>query len=96
MDRQNAAQTVGKLEEQKIHLFCVIWMFDTFDKLVQEFGRGIGQACRRIMHMSLKDELPDSVDFQGFMVVKLAVLIHSSKFRYRSRIELPVIDHHTW
>ncbi|KAJ3392399.1 hypothetical protein HDU92_008458 [Lobulomyces angularis] len=90
--RTNVIKILGELNELKIHLFCVMWIFHMFDRAIETYGINIVDFCLETKR-NIEINGPDS-SFQGFMLSKLCNLILHSKFHYT--ITIPSFDYVRW
>ncbi|KAI3655780.1 hypothetical protein MP638_006450 [Amoeboaphelidium occidentale] len=91
-NRLNVLQWIGPADEQKIHLFCMVWIFHMFDKAINTFGRNIMDFCLQVKNEAERNG-PDP-SLQGLLLVKLVNLISHSNFEYK--ITLPTFEFDQW
>jgi hypothetical protein len=90
--RVNVLNIISPIDEAKIHLFCIVWIFHMFDKAVESYGRNIMDFCLQVK----KDVEINGLDssLQGLLLTKLVNLVSHSNFEYK--ITLPTFDYENW
>lgn len=83
---------ISAVDEQKIHLFCVVWIFHMFDKAIDTYGRNIMDFCLQVKKDV--DQNGTEASLEGYLLYKLSNLISHSNFDYK--IELPAMEYQKW